>query len=205
MFKAEGAKSTAIRSLTLGIPKVKSVPATNIWGLHYILSSQMTKTFRDKCDINMKQYTSCELLFPDVRTQWKMYSFVPSEGLCMQYNHWCDFRKAYIPWLRAAYNFGCRALYNLPWRASVCSYQVQRNIPTFEALLKQMCTCFLNDAKSPTMYGCALWCSQIVYTSISPHSLNITTAFYFVTECPDVTVLVWGCVQATNHSYFTRT
>jgi len=33
------------------------------------------------------------------------------------------------------YNFRCRALYNLPWRASVSSHQVQCNIPTFEALL----------------------------------------------------------------------
>jgi len=97
----------------------------------------MTKTFRDKCDINMKQWTSCGLLFPDVRTQWKMYSFVPSVGPCMHHNYWCDFRKAYI-WLRAAYNFGCRALYNLPWRASISSYQVQCNIPTFEALLKNV-------------------------------------------------------------------
>jgi len=24
--------------------------------------------------------------------------------------------------LRVAYNFGCRALYNLPWRANVCSH-----------------------------------------------------------------------------------
>jgi len=102
-----------------------------------MLSSQMTKTFRDKSNINMKQWTSCEILFPDVRTQWKMYSFVPSVSPCMHHNYLCDFRKAYIPWLRAAYNFGCRALYNLPWRASVSSYQVQCNIPTFETLLKK--------------------------------------------------------------------
>ena len=56
----------------------------------------MTKTFRDKCDINMKQWTRCELLFPDVWTQWKMYSFIPSVGPCMHHNYWCDFRKAYI-------------------------------------------------------------------------------------------------------------
>jgi len=29
--------------------------------------------------------------------------------------------------LRVAYNFGFRALYNLPWRASVSSHQVQRS------------------------------------------------------------------------------
>jgi len=28
---------------------------------------------------------------------------------------------------------------------------------------EKMCTCFLNDGKSPTVHGCALWCSQIVY------------------------------------------
>ena len=33
------------------------------------------------------------------------------------------------------FNFGCRALYNMPWRVSVSSRQVQYNIPTFEALL----------------------------------------------------------------------
>jgi len=32
--------------------------------------------------------------------------------------------------LRVAYNFGCRDLYNLPWRASFSSHQVQCNIPT---------------------------------------------------------------------------
>ena len=39
--------------------------------------------------------------------------------------------------LRVAYNYGCRALYNLLWRASVSSHQVQCNIPTFEALIRK--------------------------------------------------------------------
>jgi len=38
------------------------------------------------------------------------------------------------------------------------------------------------------MYGCALWCSQIVYNRT--YSLNTATAFYFVTEGPDVPILV---------------
>jgi len=42
--------------------------------------------------------------------------------------------------LRVAYNFGCRALHNLPWRASVSRHQVQCNIPTFEALLRKTCS-----------------------------------------------------------------
>ena len=99
----------------------------------------------------------------------------------------CDFRKAYIHRLRVAYNFGYRALYNLPWRASVSSHQAQCNIPTFVAYREDV---HLFLEKSPKMYGYALWCSQIVYVDIRPYSLNTTIAFYFVTECPEVTLLV---------------
>ena len=90
-------------------------------------------------------------------------------------------------------------LYNLPWRASASSHLVQCNVPTSEAILKKSV-----PAKSPTMYGYVLSCSQIVYKGIQPYSLNTTTAYalYVVTECPDVTVLVCGRVQVTTHSYF---
>ena len=37
---------------------------------------------------------------------------------------WCNFKKSCMQRLRVAYNFGCRALYNLPWRASVSTHQV---------------------------------------------------------------------------------
>ena len=50
---------------------------------------------------------------------------------------WCNVRKLCMHRLCVAYNFGCRALYNLPWRASVSSHQVQCNIPNFEALLQK--------------------------------------------------------------------
>jgi len=59
----------------------------------------------------------------------------------------------------------------------------------------------LKDAESLTTYGCVLCYGQIVY--IHTYSLSATIAFYFVTEGPDVPVLVWGRVQATMHSYFT--
>jgi len=39
--------------------------------------------------------------------------------------------------IRVTYNFACSALYNLPWRASVSSHQVQCNIATFAALLRK--------------------------------------------------------------------
>jgi len=63
---------------------------------------------------------------------------------------WCDFRKAYIQILRVACNFGCKALYNLPWRASVSSHQVQCNIPAFEALLRKNAYLFLERYPSLT-------------------------------------------------------
>jgi len=36
----------------------------SVWELCWILSSQMTKTFRDNCDKNIVQWTSCEPLLP---------------------------------------------------------------------------------------------------------------------------------------------
>ena len=83
-----------------------------------------------------------------------------------------------------AYNFGCRALHNLPWRASFSSHQVKCNIPILRPYCEKMCTTFLNYAGILTTCGFVLWCSQIVY--IRPYCLNTATAFYFVTECCSV-------------------
>jgi len=85
-----------------------------------------------------------------------------------------------------ACNFGCRAVYNLPRRASVSSHQVQCNIPILRPYCEKIYTTFLNDAEILKMCGCVLWCSQIVY--IRPYSFNTTTAFYFVTECSEMAV-----------------
>jgi len=52
-FKANTAKSTVARLLTLGIQSVKSVSDHKYWGSFYISSFQMTKTFRDNCNINI--------------------------------------------------------------------------------------------------------------------------------------------------------
>jgi len=85
-----------------------------------------------------------------------------------------------------AYNFGCRALYNLPWRASVSSHQVQCNSPILRLYREKICTTFLNDEEILTTCDFVLSCSQIV--CIRPYCLNAATAFYFVTECSDVAV-----------------
>jgi len=77
-FEAKSAKSAVTPSLTLSSQNVKSVNHYKHWELYWILSSQMTKTFRDNCDTNIVQQTSCEPLFPDVQMQLKMYFAVPS-------------------------------------------------------------------------------------------------------------------------------
>ena len=80
---------------------------------------------------------------------------------------WCNFRKSCMQRLRVAYNFGCRPLYNLPWRASVSSHQVQCNIPTFEALLRKYKYLFLERCrKSNNAWLCALMQSDCLYSSL---------------------------------------
>ena len=69
--------------------------------------------------------------------------------------------------LRVAYNFGCRALCNLPWRASVSSHQVQCNIPTFEALFRKNTHLFLERyRKSNNIRLRALMQSDYLYSSL---------------------------------------
>jgi len=76
-------------------------------------------------------------------------------------------RKSCMQRLRVAYNFGCRGLYNLPWRASVSSHQVQCNIPTFEALLRKYTYLFLERCrKSNNIWLLALMQLDCLYSSL---------------------------------------
>ena len=76
-------------------------------------------------------------------------------------------KKSCMQRLRVAYNFGCRALCNLPWRASVSSHQVQCNIHTFEALLRKYKYLFLEKCrKSNNLWLCALMQSDCLYSSL---------------------------------------
>ena len=112
------------------------------------------------------QQTSCEPLYPVVQMQLKTYFFVPFVRPCMHLNyggisgsHACRD----CGW----HNFGCRALYNLPWRASVSSHQVQCNIPTFEALLCKYKYLFLERCrKSNNLWLRALMQSDCLYSSL---------------------------------------
>ena len=86
---------------------------------------------------------------------------------------WCNFRKSCMQWLRVAYNFGCRALHCLPWRASVSSHHVQCNIPTFKALLRKDKYLFLERCrKSHNVWLSALMQSEYLYSSLSFEHYN---------------------------------
>jgi len=58
--------------------------------------------------------------------------------------------------LRVAYKLGSRALYNLPFRASVSSYQVQCNIPRLRHYEEKTSTCFSKDAENLLKWGWVL-------------------------------------------------
>jgi len=146
---------------------------TNIWGLYWILSFQMTRTFRDNCDINIVQQKGCEPLFPDFEMQLKNVLFRSIGTLMYASQLWCNFSKSCMQRLRVAYNFGLRALYNLPWRASVSRHQVQCNIPAFEALLRKNTYLFLERCrKSNNMWLRALMQSNCLYSSLSFEHYN---------------------------------
>jgi len=68
---------------------------------------------------------------------------------------------------------------------------------------EKTCASFLNDAESQTTKGLrALMQSDCLYSS---YTLNTSTAFYFATECSDVTVFVSARVHATILSYIAWT
>ena len=80
---------------------------------------------------------------------------------------WRNFRKACMWRLRVAYDFGCKALYNLPWRASVSGHQVQCSIPTLETLLRKNTYLFLERCrKSNNVWLRALMKSVYLYSSL---------------------------------------
>jgi len=58
-----------------------------------------------------------------LQMQLKMYFVIPFARPYASQLSWI-FRKWCMQRLRMAYHFGCRALYNFPWRASVSSHDL---------------------------------------------------------------------------------
>jgi len=162
----------------------------------------MRKTIRDVCDISIVQQTSCEHLLPSVQMQLKMYFFIPFVRPCMHHSYGViseshAFRDGVLPIILDA------ELYTTcPGERVLVVIIFNVTFPHSMHYEEKTCSCFSKDAENLTTHGSVLWCSRIVF--IRPYSLNTTTAFYFVTECSDIAVLVrlWVC-HVTTHSYFT--
>ena len=95
-----------------------------------------------------------------------------------------------------AYNFGCRALWNLSWRVSVSSHQVQCNI----SLLWKNVHHFLERCrKSNNVRLHAMMQSDCLYSSLFFGQHNgILLCEWVLGHC----VFVWGHVHATILPYF---
>jgi len=156
---------------------VKSVNQYKYLRIYWMLSSQMTKTFRDNCDENIVQQTSCEPLFPDVQMQIKRYFFVPFARPCLHHK------------------YGERVLV-------VMTHQVQCNIRTFEALLRKNMDLFLEGCRrSNNVWLPALTQSDCLYSSLFFEHYNRTLLCDWVLEHCSVCSFVG--VHVTMQSYFT--
>ena len=157
-FKAKRAKSTTTPVLKLGGQYVKSVDQYKYLGI--LLDTELS----DDKDIRRQlryQYCAANKLRASFFRSSNAVKNVRFRSICTPMyasQLWCNFRKPCMQRLRVAYNFACRALYNLPWRARVSSHQVQCNIPTFEALLRKytLVNCFSKNAENLTTYGYVL-------------------------------------------------
>jgi len=163
-FKAKSAKSTVTPVLKLGGQYVKSV------GQYKYLGIFLDTELSDDKDIETQlryQYCAANKLrapFSRCSNAVKNVLFRSFHTPMYASQLWCNFRKSCMQILRVAYNFVCRALYNLPWRASVSSHQVQCNIPNFEALLQYL---FLERCrKSNNEWLRALMQSDCLYSSL---------------------------------------
>ena len=163
-FKTKRTKCTVIPLLTLGGQSVKYVIHYKCSGLYWIQSSQITKT--ETTAISILCSKQAARFFPDVRTQWKMYFFVPSVHPCMHHNYGLisgryTSRDCVWPMILVAGLYtSCRAE-----RVLVIRFNV--NIPTFEALLRKNVYLFLNGAKkSNNVWLRALMQSDCLYPSL---------------------------------------
>jgi len=162
----------------------------------------MTKTFRDNCDINIVQQTSCELPFPDVQMQLKKYFFIPFVRPCMHHDygvisgrHACRDCVWHII-LDAEHCTTC------PRERMLVATRFSLTFLPLRLCYENTSTCFSKDAENLTTYSYVLWCSQIV--CIRPYSLNTIIAFYSVNEWSNFAVSVWSMAcHATTLSHFT--
>jgi len=97
--------------------------------------------------------------------------------------------------LHVAYNFGCRARYNLPSRTSVSNHDSSgsMNIPTFQAILRKNMHLFLERCRKSNnvMFACfdavRLFIFFLILWTLQPHFVLWLSARTL--QC----LFVWGC------------
>ena len=201
-FKAMSAKSTITPWLTRHVDGKNLLTNTNIWELYWILNSQMTKTFRDNCDKNIVQQTSCEPLLPMFKCSQKCtFSFLLYAHACITVmvefqSHAC--KDCVWPIILVAELYTtCPGELVLV----VMTHQVQCNIPTFEAVIRKNMHLFLERCRSTNVMAACfdavrLFIFVLILWILQPHFL-----------CNWVLGLCSVCsfegVHVTMHSYFT--
>ena len=116
-FKTKSAKITATPVLKLGGHYVKSVDQYKYLGI--VFDTELS----DDKDIQRQlryQYCAANKLRATFSRCSNTVKNVLFRSFCAPMyasQLWCNFRKSCMQRLRVAYNFGCRALYNLPWKA----------------------------------------------------------------------------------------
>ena len=200
-FKAKSAKSTATPFLKLSSQYVKSVDQYKYLGI--VLDTELS----DDKDIQRQlryQYCAANKLRASFSRCSNAVKNVLFHSFCTPMyasQLWCNFKKSYMQRLRVAYNFECRALYDLSWRESVRSHQVQCNIPSFEALIRKYTYLFLERCrKSNNVWLRALMQSDCLYSSLFFEHYNRILLCEWVIELCSV---IWSMAcQATMLSYF---
>jgi len=155
IFKAKSAKSTATPVLKLGGQYIKFVDQYKDLGI--LLDNELSH-HKDIQKQLRYQYCAANKLRAFFSRCSNAVKNVLFRSFCTPMyasQLWCNFRKTCMQRLLVAYNYGCRALYNLPWRASVSSHQIPCNIPTFEARLRKHTYLFLESCrKSNIWFAC---------------------------------------------------
>ena len=203
-FKVRSEKSQSLHYWHWLVKTWHLLTNTNICGSYWIwiLSTQMTKTFRDNCDINIMQQTSCEPLFLDVPMQLRTHFCVTFVRPCMHRNY--------------GVISGSHACRDCVWHI-ILDAELYTTCPGERVLVAtrtnvtflplrlwyvNTSTCFSKDAENLTTYGYVLWCSLIV--RIRSYTFNTIIAFYSVNEWSNVAVSVWSMAcQTTTPSHFT--
>jgi len=164
-FKAKREKSTGITLLKLCVQRVKSVSHYKDLGIVWDAGPRWIR-YLDTTAMSKASFSWCSNAVKNILFHYFCTPMYASQL-------WCDFRKAYFQRLFGAY------LTSVARHCTTCHGErmlvvIRFNITFLPLRLYwyKMCTCFSKDAASLTTYGCALWCSQIIYIrllTIQPH------------------------------------